>query len=152
MYQGARTTAAAYLKDAPSNLTIAVNSAVANVILDGKKARGIKTIQGKEYFAKKDVILSAGALQSPQLLMLSGIGPADDLKKHGIEVIHELPDVGKHLQDHCFATATLLQKPGTNDRMTFETDEQAVAAARAQHTADKTGIMSELYTYGLVQE
>lgn len=145
MYQGARTTAASYLKNAPSNLTVAVNSTVANVLLDGKKAKGIKTIDGKEYFAKRDVILSGGALNSPQLLMLSGIGPTDELQKHGIPVLHELPDVGKHLQDHCFATATLLQKPGTNDRMTFETDQKAVEAARAQHTKDKTGLMAELY-------
>jgi hypothetical protein len=53
MYQGGRTTAASYLKDAPSNLTIAVNSPVAKVILDGKKAKGVKTIEGKEYFAKR---------------------------------------------------------------------------------------------------
>lgn len=145
MYEGARTTAASYLEGAPSNLTIAVNSPVAKVIMSGKKAKGIKTIDGKEYFAKKDVILSGGALNSPQLLMLSGIGPADELQKHGILLIHDLPDVGKHLQDHCFSTATLLQKPGTNDRMTFETDEKAVAAARAQHTKDKTGLMTQLY-------
>ena len=145
MYQGTRTTAAAYLENAPSNLTIAVNSTVAKVILSDKKAKGIKTIDGKEYYAKKDVILSGGALNSPQLLMLSGIGPADELQKHGIPIIYELPDVGKHLQDHCFATATLLQKPGTNDRMTFETNEKAVAAARAQHAKDKSGLMSEMY-------
>jgi choline dehydrogenase-like flavoprotein len=84
MYQGARTTAAAYLENAPSNLTVAVNSTVAKVILSGKKAKGIKTIDSKEYHAKKDVILSGGALNSPQLLMLSGIGPADELQKHGI--------------------------------------------------------------------
>ena len=145
MYQGARTTAASYLEKAPSNLTIAVNSPIAKVMLSGKKARGVKTIDGKEYFAKKDVILSGGALNSPQLLMLSGIGPIDELQKHGIEVIHELPDVGKHLQDHCFSTATLLQRPGTNDRMIFETNEKAVAEARAQHTQDKIGLMTELY-------
>jgi choline dehydrogenase-like flavoprotein len=145
MYQGSRTTALSYLENAPSNLTIAVNSPVAKVIMSGKQAKGIKTIDGKEYLAKKDVILSGGALNSPQLLMLSGIGPADELQKHGIPMVHELPDVGKHLQDHCFSTATLLQKPGTNDRMTYETDEKAVAAARAQHTKDKTGVLSEMY-------
>ena len=145
MYQGSRTTASSYLENAPSNLTIAVNSTVAKVIMSGKKAKGIKTIDGREYFAKTDVILSGGALNSPQLLMLSGIGPADELQKHGIPIVHDLPNVGKHLQDHCFATATLLQNPGTNDRMVFETDEKAVAAARARHTKDKSGIMSEMY-------
>ncbi|KAH6718962.1 glucose-methanol-choline oxidoreductase-like protein [Leptodontidium sp. MPI-SDFR-AT-0119] len=144
-YQGERTTASSYLKDAPSNLTLALNSTVAKVLIDGKKATGIKTVEGKEFFAKNDVILSGGALNSPQLLMLSGIGPADELKKHGIPVVHESPEVGKNLQDHGFSTVTLLQKPGTNDRMTFETDAEAVAAARAQHTKDKTGMMNSLY-------
>lgn len=77
--------------------------------------------------------------------MLSGIGPADELKKHNIPLIHESPQVGKNLQDHGFSTVTLLQKPGTNDRMTFETDAEAVAAARAEHTKDKTGMMNTLY-------
>ena len=89
--------------------------------------------------------LTSQALNSPQLLMLSGIGPADELNKHGIQIIHESPEVGKNLQDHGFSTVTLLQKPGTNDRMTFETDAKAVAAARAQHTKDKTGVLNSIY-------
>jgi choline dehydrogenase-like flavoprotein len=113
--------------------------------MSDKKATGIMTIAGKSYLAKKDVILAAGALNSPQLLMLSGIGPASELQKHSIPLIHDLPDVGKHLQDHCFSTATLLQTQGTNDRMAFETDEKAVAAAREQYSKDKTGLMSEMY-------
>ena len=50
--------------------------------------------------ANKEVILCAGAFQSPQLLMLSGVGPAQHLKEHGIEVLHDLPGVGQNLQDH----------------------------------------------------
>jgi choline dehydrogenase-like flavoprotein len=65
--------------------------------------------------------------------MLSGIGPAEELEKHGISVVHDLPEVGKNPQDHCFAKATLLQKPGTNDRMTSETIAEAVIAAKKQH-------------------
>jgi choline dehydrogenase-like flavoprotein len=79
MYKGSRTTASAYLEDAPSNLTIMTNSPVAKVLLSGKKATGIKTIDGQEFHSKRDVILSSGALNSPQLLMLSGIGPAAEL-------------------------------------------------------------------------
>ena len=144
MYQGRRTTAASYLSNAPPNLTIAVDSTVAKVLMSGKKATGIKTIDRREYCAKKDVVLSGGPLNSPQLLMLSGIGPADELQKHGIPIVHDLPDVGKHLQDHCFATATLLQQPGTNDRHAFESDAQAVAAARAQYAKDRSGLMSHM--------
>lgn len=146
MYKGVRTTASAYLEDAPNNLTILTNSPLAKVLLSGKKAIGVKTINGKEFQARQDVIMSCGSLDSPKLLMLSGIGPADELKKHGIPLVHDLPEIGKNLQDHCFSLATLLQKPGTNDRMAFETNAEAVAAARAQHAKDKTGIMSEMYT------
>jgi choline dehydrogenase-like flavoprotein len=145
MYQGSRTTAAAYLEDAPSNLTIITNASVAKVLVTGKKATGIKTIDGREFTATKDVILSGGALNTPQLLMLSGIGPYEELNKHGIPIVHELPEVGQNLQDHCFSTATLLQKSGTNERMAFETNTQGLAAAKAQHAKDKTGLMAEMY-------
>ena len=58
------------------------------------------TAQTHEVRAAREVILSAGALQSPQLLQLSGIGPADLLRRHGIEIVHDLPGVGQNLQDH----------------------------------------------------
>ncbi|KAI9050741.1 hypothetical protein LZ554_004861 [Drepanopeziza brunnea f. sp. 'monogermtubi'] len=144
-YQGSRTTASAYLENAPSNLTIALNSPIAKVVMEGKKAVGVETLEGKKYLARKDVVLSGGALNSPQLLMLSGIGPADELKKHAIPLVHELPYVGKNMRDHGFATVTLLQNTGTNERMAFETDPEAVKAARAQHAKDKTGMMTSLY-------
>lgn len=51
-------------------------------------------------FVNKQVILSGGAVNSPQLLMLSGIGPADQLRKHNIPLVHHLPGVGRNLQDH----------------------------------------------------
>src|SRR5204862_7666550 len=54
----------------------------------------------KELRARREVVLSGGAFGSPQLLMLSGIGPADELQRHGIKVAHVLPGVGKNLQDH----------------------------------------------------
>jgi choline dehydrogenase-like flavoprotein len=146
MYQGSRTTASAYLENAPPNLTIKVNSPVAKVLMSGKKATGVRTIAGSDFHAKYDIILSCGALNSPQLLMLSGIGPAAELKKHRISIIQDLPDVGQNLQDHCFSTATLLQRPGTSERSEFEgMSPEAMAAARAQHTIDKKGILSSLY-------
>ena len=75
------------------------------IILEGKKAVGVQYTKGlntTQVFAKKEVILSAGSFQSPQLLMLSGIGDVSDLKKHGITISHELKGVGKNLQDHLF--------------------------------------------------
>ena len=88
-----------------NNLTAISNAFVEKIIFDGKKAvgvqykKGVKTIQVK---AQKEIILSAGSYQSPQLLMLSGIGEASELKKHGIDCVHESKGVGKNLQDHLF--------------------------------------------------
>jgi choline dehydrogenase-like flavoprotein len=145
MNEGARTTAASYLLGAGPNLTILTNSLVAKVLFTDKQATGICTVDGQEFYAKRDVILSGGAINTPQLLLLSGIGPADEIAKHDIEVLHDLPDVGKHLQDHVFSGVTLIQKPGTNDRMTYETNPEAQLAAKAQHTKDKTGVLNSLY-------
>jgi choline dehydrogenase len=85
------------------NLTIFTDSFVEKIIFDGKKAIGIKVkIKDKveNIFVNKEVILSGGSINSPQLLLLSGIGPAEHLKEKGIEVIHNLSGVGRNLQDH----------------------------------------------------
>ncbi|MFQ3352194.1 MAG: choline dehydrogenase [Candidatus Marivariicella framensis] len=85
------------------NLTIFTDSFVEKIIFDGKKAIGIKVkIKDKveNIFVNKEVILSGGSINSPQLLLLSGIGPAEHLKEKGIEVIHNLKGVGRNLQDH----------------------------------------------------
>jgi choline dehydrogenase-like flavoprotein len=71
--------------------------------LEGKRAVGVEVRVGgqlQQLKASREVLLSAGALQSPQLLMLSGIGPAAHLRQHGITVQHDLPGVGEHLHDH----------------------------------------------------
>ena len=99
--------ATAFLKPALNrkNLTAISNAHVDKIIFEGKKAvgvqykKGVKTIQVK---SKNEIILSAGSFHSPQLLMLSGIGEASELKKHGIDCVHELKGVGKNLQDHLF--------------------------------------------------
>lgn len=85
------------------NLTVKTRSAATRVVLEGKKAVGVEYIHlGKlhKVKAKHEVIISAGALQSPKLLMLSGIGPAAHLQEHGIPVVVDLPGVGQNLQDH----------------------------------------------------
>lgn len=85
------------------NLTVLTKSQVNKVVLKDGRAVGVEYMRtGKleQATAKKEVILSAGAFGSPQLLMLSGIGPADELKAHGINVAHELSGVGQNLQDH----------------------------------------------------
>ncbi len=85
------------------NLHVMTGAQASKILMEGKKATGIAYVKdGKtaEVRAAKEVILAGGAFASPQLLMLSGIGPAAELKKHGIEVLHELPGVGQNLQDH----------------------------------------------------
>ena len=88
-----------------SNLTTITYAQVDQLILEGKKTVGVQFTKNKkvvQVHAQKEVILSAGAFQSPQLLMLSGIGDAVELKEHGIDCLHELKGVGKNLQDHLF--------------------------------------------------
>lgn len=107
--QGRRDSAAtAYLHPvrSRSNLTVTVNAHVTRVVLEGTRATGIEYVKdGARHFvaAERDVILSGGTINSPQVLMLSGIGPPDELRSHGIEVKAALPGVGKNLQDHAAA-------------------------------------------------
>lgn len=105
--QGQRcSTAAGYLhpiEDSRKNLHIITHAHAKRIIIENKQAKGVVYQHGKQektVYAKKEVLLCAGALVSPQLLMLSGIGPAQHLQEHGIEVIHDLPNVGENLHDH----------------------------------------------------
>jgi choline dehydrogenase len=124
-YKGFRCSAAvAYLKPAKKrpNLEILTNSQVCKVIFENKKAIGIEFIENgikKMLRANKEVILSAGAIQSPQILQLSGVGPAKLLQEFNIPVIHDLPGVGENLQDHLqFRLIYELNQPiSTNDQL-----------------------------------
>jgi choline dehydrogenase-like flavoprotein len=85
------------------NLRVITRAHATRILFDGKRAVGVEFTQGKEIRqirARHEVILSAGAFQSPQLLMLSGVGDAAALAKHGIASVHHLPGVGANLQDH----------------------------------------------------
>jgi len=85
------------------NLQVLTGTQTTRVLLEGRRAVGVQALRGGERItvrARAEVVLSAGALQSPQLLMLSGIGAPDELQRHGIEVVHALPGVGRNLHDH----------------------------------------------------
>jgi choline dehydrogenase len=86
------------------NLTIITHALASRVLFEGKRAVGVayRTREGQmvEIQARGEVLLSGGAINSPQLLLLSGIGPRAELERHGIPQIHELPGVGQNLQDH----------------------------------------------------
>lgn len=105
-WNGRRSSAAmAFLKPALSrpNLTVRYNAQVLRLAVDKGRATGVVLAQdGRETVieAKTEVIVSSGAIGTPKLLMLSGIGPADHLQDHGIDVVLDQPDVGANLQDH----------------------------------------------------
>jgi choline dehydrogenase len=99
------STAVGYLKPARRrpNLVVAPNALANRILFKGKRAVGVEYRQGDlthTAHAAREVILAAGAFNSPQLLQLSGVGPAALLKSHGIEVIADMPGVGADLQDH----------------------------------------------------
>jgi choline dehydrogenase len=101
------STAEGYLKPVldRDNLTAETGAHATRVLFDGDRASGVEYEQGgrRHQVTADEVILSGGAVNSPQLLLLSGIGPADHLEANGIEVREDLPGVGKNLQDHLFA-------------------------------------------------
>ncbi len=107
---GARcSTADAYLRPVLGrpNLTVVTDALVTQIVVEGGRARGVRYLQrGTEELARSDgeIILSAGAVGSPHLLMLSGVGPADHLREHGIAVRVDSPGVGANLSDHPFVT------------------------------------------------
>lgn len=99
------STAVAYLNPARGrpNLRIETNAHATNIIMEGRRATGVSYRRGgrlEVIKANREVILSAGALQSPQLLQLSGIGPSSLLQRFGIPVVKHLAGVGENLQDH----------------------------------------------------
>ncbi len=109
----------AFLKPASirSNLQVECEAFVNKIIFKGKKAIGVEYKQGNKIFtvyAKKEIILCGGAFNSPQLLMLSGIGDKEELAEHNIPLVHELTGVGKNLQEHVDACVLVksLKKDG----------------------------------------
>ena len=106
VHRGRRwSTANAYLRPAAGRpgLTVETGALAMRILLDGRRATGVEYRQGgavRTARARREVVLSAGPINAPQLLMLSGIGPAAHLAEHGIAVALDLPGVGRNLQDH----------------------------------------------------
>ena len=99
------SSARAYLHPAlkRKNLSTETNVQVNKILFEGKKAIGVEYSKNGQVLSckcNKEIIISAGAINSPQILMNSGVGDAEELSKHGIDVVHELKGVGKNLQDH----------------------------------------------------
>jgi choline dehydrogenase-like flavoprotein len=115
------STAEAFLHPAEGrpNLDVFTDAMALRILFDGARAVGVEVARGgkvEEIRARREVILSAGSYQSPALLLISGIGPAEDLEQLGIEVRENLP-VGHNLQDHCMV------------QLNYETDEPSLFGA-----------------------
>jgi choline dehydrogenase-like flavoprotein len=123
------SSATAFLKPARKqpNLTIRTRALVTKVLVENGKAIGLeyRTKESLEtVHANREVILSGGAVNSPKLLLLSGIGPADDLRALGIDVVHDLPGVGKNFQDHMDVYITAETAP-----VSFNEEDRPLKAA-----------------------
>jgi len=137
------TCADSFLRDHPSNLTILPSAVASRILFQGKKAVGVEA-NGKHYLATREVILSAGAIDTPKLLKLSGIGDRSELEKHGIKAVHHSPAVGQNLQDHAMVSVVWEQDNHYNDRNLFN-DEEYMKAATDEFAEKGTGPLASLY-------
>ena len=92
------------------NLTVLTDAPVNRILLDSARATGVELIGGRQISASREIVLSAGAIVSPKILMLSGIGDPADLSPHGIDIARPLSGVGKNLQDHAAVGAVMATK------------------------------------------
>lgn len=105
------SAATAFLRPAEkrANLRALTHAAAQRILFEGRRAVGVEVLRGGERIvlrARREVLVSAGSIASPQLLMLSGVGPGAHLAEHGIAVVRDLPGVGENLQDHYGAILT----------------------------------------------
>ena len=127
------SAAAAYLYpviDRP-NLTVITKAHATKILFEGKRAVGVTYRQdkiAKTVHANKEIILAMGALQSPQLLQLSGVGRANNITPHGIEMVHELAGVGQNLQDHLDFTLSYKSKDTNNFGIGFVATARLILA------------------------
>ncbi|WP_299637504.1 GMC family oxidoreductase N-terminal domain-containing protein [uncultured Ruegeria sp.] len=147
------SSAVAYLKPIRNrqNLNIITNALVTRITLDGKRATGLvyRDRAGNEITLKvrREIILSGGAINSPQILMLSGIGDPDHLKKNGIDPVHALPSVGKRLQDHLQARLVFkCNEPTLNDEVRSLINQARIALKYALFRAGPMTMAASLAT------
>ncbi|KAI1136409.1 putative GMC oxidoreductase [Hypoxylon sp. FL0543] len=137
------------------NLHVYTNAIVEKVLFDDgqpPKAVGVRYKRDnnarKTVYATKEVILAAGALQSPKILELSGIGNAKILRRHGIEVVEDLPQVGENLHDHpgCYITYEASDDIETLDAL-MRREPEALGEAMKQYAEDRSGMLGSLGIY-----
>lgn len=144
------STALGYLDPARHrmNLTIRPNTHVRRVVVENGKVTGVIAESGGDVFslAAKEVFLCAGAYASPQLLMLSGIGPAAHLKEHGVPVVADLPGVGENLRDHPQVQITWRTRPDFNQSPLNPRIQVAL-----QYTAKGSDLRNDMFIHPMSQ-
>jgi choline dehydrogenase len=142
-HKGRRWSAAqAFLRkaEARGNLTIRTETRVGKVTFDGTLCTGVELEDGTKIVARQEVILCAGAIETPRLLQLSGIGNARELASHGIAVVANLPGVGENYQDHMESTV----QGETHAPMSIMGEDKGLRAAihMLRYITTKTGLLS----------
>lgn len=141
------STALAYLNQARNrrNLTIRANVTARRILFEGKRAVGVECESGGERFTVegKQIVLSAGGIASPQLLMLSGVGPAEHLKSLGIEAVHDLPGVGQNLRDHPMGVL-LFRETGA-----MPGEQEAMVQVALRYTAEGSSSRNDMQIFHL---
>lgn len=142
-HEGERwSSARAFLRDAEKrpNLTVMTDTRVARVLFEGRKATGVELEGGRKIGAGREIALCAGALASPKILQLSGIGDADHLKSHGIAVVADSPGVGENYQDHLECTV----QGETHAPMSILGEDKGLRAVRhmLQYMTSRTGLLT----------
>jgi 5-(hydroxymethyl)furfural/furfural oxidase len=122
------STSTCYLSDAVrrrNNLHIFGNAEVRRILFEGRQVVGVEYVRDgrKDMASARDIVLSAGALNSPKILMLSGVGPQDHLRAYGIDVVTDRAGVGEHLQDHPLVSVSAYlpasARPGLNTHQNY---------------------------------
>ncbi|KAF2709121.1 GMC oxidoreductase [Pleomassaria siparia CBS 279.74] len=154
---GRTTSATAHLVDGPDNLHIWTDAAMHRLVFEGTKVVGIETADGRkgrqiviylhasswtdqcQVSCNKDVVLCGGAIDTPKMLLVNGIGPAEELQAHGIKVVKDMPGVGKNVGDHVMTFLVVEVDDSHNKKYAFEHDTVLMAEADAMWKKDKTG-------------
>jgi choline dehydrogenase len=126
------------------NLHVFTDTLVERILLRGSRAAGVSVVRHgrrEDLMASVEVVLAAGTVNSPQLLMLSGIGPARELDRHGIAVAHDLPGVGANLQDHPTVSVAMANPGGESYALSWQSAAR-VAMAPLQYLRARQGMLA----------
>ncbi len=155
--EGRRSSAAnAYLRPAMSrpNLLVKTHALATRIVFEGRRATGVAYRQGsaaRVATARREVILAGGAINSPQLLKLSGVGPGEELRLHGIAPVHHLPGVGENLQDHLEFYFQVASKQPVTLYSVMNPISQAFIGARWLLTHGGLGASNHFETGGFIR-